>query len=169
VRIELQTEDPGEALKSVKEQLRRIPNRGLTYGLLRYLSNDPQVTDQLRTLPEAEVGFNYLGQYAASPALESSGSERSGRAGRRHLLEINAAISGGRLWVQLGYSERHHRPATIERLAGSFIEHLGALIAHCCSRQAVVFTPSDFAQAGISQKDLDKLVAAVSPSERRGP
>ena len=28
---------PGETLKSIKEQLRRVPNRGIGYGLLRYL------------------------------------------------------------------------------------------------------------------------------------
>src|SRR6185295_7490033 len=33
------TSDIGSLLKSVKEQLRRVPNRGLAYGVLRYLSN----------------------------------------------------------------------------------------------------------------------------------
>ena len=35
---------PGNALKSVKEQLRRIPNRGIGYGLLRYLSRDADIS-----------------------------------------------------------------------------------------------------------------------------
>src|SRR5262249_3879678 len=39
VRIEVESWEAGEALKSVKEQLRRIPNRGITYGLLRYQSS----------------------------------------------------------------------------------------------------------------------------------
>src|SRR5262249_12293204 len=34
------TSHPGEALKTIKEQLRRIPNRGIGYGLLRYLRED---------------------------------------------------------------------------------------------------------------------------------
>ncbi|MGH2609677.1 MAG: condensation domain-containing protein, partial [Tepidiformaceae bacterium] len=168
VRLELETEDPGEALKSVKEQLRRIPNRGLTYGVLRYLSSDLHVIEQLSALPDADVGFNYLGQYAATHALESSGPERSPRSRRRHLLEINGAIYGGRLRVRWGYSEHHHRGATIERVAGDFMGCLRSLIAHCRSPKAGGFTPSDFAQAKISQQALDKLVAAVNKSERRG-
>ena len=52
----------GLAVKSVKEQLRRIPNRGIGYGVLRYLSENPEITKQLKGFPQAEVSFNYLGQ-----------------------------------------------------------------------------------------------------------
>ena len=31
---------PGESLKAVKEQLRQIPNRGMGFGVLRYLNRD---------------------------------------------------------------------------------------------------------------------------------
>jgi len=47
---------PSDALKAVKDQLRNIPNRGLGYGVLRYLSKD------VEPLQQAEVLFNYLGQ-----------------------------------------------------------------------------------------------------------
>jgi amino acid adenylation domain-containing protein len=63
VRLELnesgETWQPGEALKSVKEQLRRIPQRGVGYGILRYLSGDKT----LRSWPEPAMVFNYLGQF----------------------------------------------------------------------------------------------------------
>ena len=166
VRLELTSSDPGEALKAVKEQLRRIPNRGLTYGVLRYLASDSQATASLTAQPDPDVSFNYLGQFASAPELEFSGQERSVRARRPHLLAINAAVVGGRLRMYWEFSEIHHRRATIERLAAEFTAHLGDLIAHCCSPRDSAFTPSDFAQAGISQKDLDKLVAAIGTSER---
>jgi amino acid adenylation domain-containing protein/non-ribosomal peptide synthase protein (TIGR01720 family) len=34
---------PGKALQAVKEQLRRIPNRGFNYGVLRYLAPNPAI------------------------------------------------------------------------------------------------------------------------------
>jgi aryl carrier-like protein len=37
---------PLEALRAVKEQLRAVPNRGIGYGLLRYLSGREDVVDQ---------------------------------------------------------------------------------------------------------------------------
>ncbi|HEX8185311.1 MAG TPA: amino acid adenylation domain-containing protein, partial [Blastocatellia bacterium] len=43
--------DPGEALKSIKEQIRSIPNRGIGYGLLRYISDDVQLRQELRAMP----------------------------------------------------------------------------------------------------------------------
>jgi non-ribosomal peptide synthase protein (TIGR01720 family) len=133
---------------------------------LRYLSTDPQVIEQLTAVSGPDVGFNYLGQYTATPNLESSGASQSPRGRRRHLLEVDALIFGGRLRAQWGYSEHHHRRATIERVAEDFIGHLRSLIAHCRSPKGKGFTPSDFAQAKLSQKDLDKLVAAVDKSER---
>ena len=168
VRLSLPSNDPGEALKSVKEQLRRIPNRGLSYGVLRYLFKDPRVVEQLTAGPTPEVSFNYLGQYASTAAPESTGPERSPRSQRRHLLEIDGAISEGRLRVLWRYSENYHRHFTIERVAGDFIGHLRSLIAHCRAAKAGSFTPSDFAKARISQKDLDKLVASMKDTEERG-
>jgi len=40
-----------------------IPNRGIGYGMLRYLSDNTETVEQLRSLPQAEVVFNYLGQF----------------------------------------------------------------------------------------------------------
>ena len=51
-----------ELLKSVKEQLRQIPNRGVGFGLLRYTAGSTEVRNTLRTHSRAEVSFNYLGQ-----------------------------------------------------------------------------------------------------------
>ena len=49
---------PGAALRSIKEQLRAIPNHGMGYGLLRYLSGDNQIYEKLRLLPGRRRGFS---------------------------------------------------------------------------------------------------------------
>ena len=51
-----------EALRTVKEQLRRVPHKGIGYGLLRYLSEDAQLRQDL-SIEGVPVGFNYLGQF----------------------------------------------------------------------------------------------------------
>src|SRR6202035_1299472 len=56
--------EPGEALKSVKEQIRGIPQRGVGYGILRYLSSD----NALKSRPEPAMVFNYLGQFDSAVA-----------------------------------------------------------------------------------------------------
>src|SRR5262249_5378928 len=55
--------DSVESLKSVKEQVRRVKNGGIGYGVLRYLSADEAVRRQLAAQPAAEISFNYLGRH----------------------------------------------------------------------------------------------------------
>ena len=52
----------GRALKTIKEQLRAVPGKGLGYGLLRYLNGD--TAGPLGGLPAPQLGFNYLGRFA---------------------------------------------------------------------------------------------------------
>jgi amino acid adenylation domain-containing protein/non-ribosomal peptide synthase protein (TIGR01720 family) len=161
--------EPGEALKAVKEQLRQVPNRGIGYGLLRYLCQDGEVAEHLRALPQAEVAFNYLGQFDQAlpedspfgPARESRGSDRSARGERSYVLEINGGVAGGRLGLEWVYSENLHRRGTIERLAHDFIETLRVLIDHCLSPQAGGVTPADFGLVNLDQKKLDKVLAKL--------
>jgi non-ribosomal peptide synthase protein (TIGR01720 family) len=113
--------------------------------------------------------FNYLGQLDAvlpasslfAPAPESGGPARSPRQRRAHLLEINGAVSGGRLRLTWTYSKALHCRRTIETLADSYLSALRELIEHCRSNESGGFTPSDFPEARVNQEDLDKLMARV--------
>src|SRR2546428_624219 len=67
----------GRALKQIKEQLRAVPGNGLGYGLLRYLQ--PRTALQLAGFAAPQIGFNYLGRFAA-PA--GGGLGRAAAGGR---------------------------------------------------------------------------------------
>ena len=161
---------PGETIRTTKETLRAIPRRGLGYGLLRWMRGDPELARKLREQPQAQVSFNYLGQIDASlPAEFRWAAEPVGSclapAGRRtHLLDVNATVSDGRLEVEWTYSESRHRRETIERLAARYLESLRALVVHCQDPGAGSYTPSDFPDTELDQKELDRILAAV-----RGP
>jgi non-ribosomal peptide synthase protein (TIGR01720 family) len=163
---------PVEALKSVKEQLRSVPKRGIGYGVLRYLSQDMEVTEKLRTLPQAEVSFNYLGRVDQAvsgsvlfrPVWETCAPHRSPRGRQRYLLEVNGRLAGGQLQCDWTYSERIYRHATIEGLAQGFIEALRTLIVHCQSSKTGGYTPSDFPRMQLSQRELDELMTALGES-----
>jgi non-ribosomal peptide synthase protein (TIGR01720 family) len=159
---------PGDALKSMKEQLRGIPRRGIGYGLLRYLSGDGAIVERLRAFPQPQVSFNYLGQFdqtlgsscfewAAEP-IETS-HDTGGT--RRHLLSINGSIRANRLQIGWTYSSAVHRPATVEALAQRFLTALRALISHCRTPGVGGYTPSDFPDAGLDQQQLDALIAGL--------
>ncbi|NEB65951.1 hypothetical protein G3I39_02525, partial [Streptomyces fulvissimus] len=69
--------DWARLMKSVRRDLRAVPRDGLGYGVLRHLAPEDSPASGLRTLPEPEVVFNYLGQYeSAAPAKSASGSGR---------------------------------------------------------------------------------------------
>jgi amino acid adenylation domain-containing protein/non-ribosomal peptide synthase protein (TIGR01720 family) len=163
---------PGEVLKAIKEQLRRIPHRGIGYGVLRYLSQDAQ----LPTLPQAEVRFNYLGQFdQAEPQSsmfklvnQTPGASRSPKSTRRYLLDINGFVLEGQLQLEWTYSEQIHSRSTIELLAKRYIEALRSLISHCQSPDAGGYTASDFPQANLKQEDLEQFLVKVNrASEKR--
>jgi amino acid adenylation domain-containing protein/non-ribosomal peptide synthase protein (TIGR01720 family) len=163
--------EPGETLKSIKEQLRTLAADASAFGLLRYLG-EPGAQASLAALPAAEVLFNYLGQLdsgaatAASalvrPVAAATGPQRNPAQVRAHLLEINCGVQDGRFEMVWSYSEGCHHRETVERLAADFLAALRELVAHCLSPQAGGATPSDFPLAGLGQPALDRILAAIS-------
>src|SRR5262249_33865588 len=162
---------PGEALTAVKEQVRAVPNGGLGYGLLRYLSSNEAVVASLRALPPPAIRFRYLGSLDGlvpspdlfAPAPEATGPTQCRRGVRDYLLEVTASLWGKRLQVEWTYSANLHERTTVENLARHFLERLRALLAHCQSVEAGGYTASDFPEARINQADLANLLAQIRP------
>ncbi|MBE9034046.1 non-ribosomal peptide synthetase [aff. Roholtiella sp. LEGE 12411] len=162
------SETVGDILKVIKEQLRSIPNRGFDYAVLRYLCSN--TTEKLAAMPEAEVCFNYLGQFDQvlqestlfQLASESSGVTRSPLGSRTHLIDISGFVAGGSLQLDWTYSTTIHKAATVSSLADKFVQALREIISHCQSADVGGYTPSDFSKAKVSQKDLDFLLTKIN-------
>jgi amino acid adenylation domain-containing protein/non-ribosomal peptide synthase protein (TIGR01720 family) len=152
---------PGEALKSIKEQLRRVPQRGIGYGILRYLNSE----SGLDTQPEPPMVFNYMGQFDQVIegsrlfrfATEDSGAWHSPLQVRRHALEMNGMVIGGRLEFALTYSHGLHTKDAVEGLAAEFTTALREILEHCQSAEAGGRTPSDFPLVRLNQQAVDRL------------
>jgi non-ribosomal peptide synthase protein (TIGR01720 family) len=130
----------------------------------------------LRTLPQPEVVFNYLGQFGQersrfamfSPASEDRGPIHSLRQTRKHLLDVNGSVAAGQLKMHWTYSRNIHRRDTIEALANGFILALQSLIAHCQFPERVGYIPSDFPLARLDQQTLDRLAAQLNRLDSSG-
>ena len=162
---------PEDALRSVKEQIRQVPNRGVGYGLLRYLGQDTLVREALAALPSPQIAFNYFGQlgydqesveWQAAP--EPVGRSLSAIQGRPYLFELNAGVYNGQFELEWSYSERRHHRSTVENLAHQFTKILNSIVDRCASRNVQTYTPSDFARAKLSQRDLDTLLSTLQRS-----
>ncbi len=168
VLLELkQTEwdDADGLVKSVKEQLRQIPDKGLGYGVLKYINEE----EVLQKKDPWDILFNYLGQVDNvireskwfSGTGESAGSGRSEELIVTEKLSINSIIKGGELILNWTYSPKHYEEVTIQKLATAFINNLEWLISHCLEQQklGVVYTPSDYGLGDeISYEELDQFL-----------
>nr|AWI62626.1 nonribosomal peptide synthetase [Cystobacter sp.] len=167
------SERPDELIVHIKEQLRAVPRHGIGYGLLRYLSGEPELASRLAALQQPEVSFNYLGQFDRwlppdSPfalSLEPTGPSHGPGGLRPHLLDVSAAVVNGQLLFEWTYSQALHRRETIERVALATLEALRALVAHCLRPEAGGFTASDFPLARLDTQKLNKLSTLLKRSE----
>jgi len=161
--------DRREALKSVKEQLRKIPNRGIGFGLVKYLSDVGRNQDELLDDLQAEVSFNYLGRFdhvlpqgaLFAPIEGSIGAAHSPKGTRHHLIGISALVSDGQLKLAWSYSNNFHNGSTIKNLVTGHANALRSLIADCQSPDAAAYTPSDFPLAQIGQDEFDRVIGEV--------
>ncbi|KZE78885.1 non-ribosomal peptide synthetase [Paenibacillus elgii] len=154
-------QDVSQRIKRVKEGLRQIPQKGIGYGILRYLSA-PREGEAFAVRPE--ISFNYLGQFdqdMESNALHaspySSGAPIGPSMVRAYTLDINGMISGGVLELTISYSGKAYRKETMERLAGLLEASLREVVAHCASKERPELTPSDISYKGLTIEELDQL------------
>ncbi|WRZ89106.1 amino acid adenylation domain-containing protein [Streptomyces sp. NBC_01007] len=171
LRVEL-PEAPDDRPAAVREQVRRIPRRGIGYGLLRHLHQDASVRDRLGSGHRPEIIFNYLGQADTSRSADALlalapaavGAPHAPAQRRRHLLNVNGLVANGRLRVDFTFSEAVHRPETIRALADRFGASLRRRVEDCRAGR-VRLTPSDFPDIDLTQESLDELLGELRDQE----
>lgn len=153
------TTDYSSSIKSIKENLRRIPTKGLGYSALKYASN----TVSLKEHKLPPIIFNYLGQFIEHTDKswhilnEDSGISMSRENHEYNILNINGMIIAGEL--QFGIQSKLELESGKE-FVKHFEQHLKAIIEYCLkvvNSNEVEFTPHDFQNVTISSKFLDNL------------
>ncbi|WP_290059537.1 non-ribosomal peptide synthase/polyketide synthase [Amycolatopsis solani] len=150
--------DWGEVLKSVKEQLRAVPDKGAGYEALRYLSDAG-----FRDHPAPRISFNYHGRWDVGTGDdgwyrgrgESLGHDTDPDATRPYLLDVIGVVEGGELHLTWEYSADVHDESTVRALAEETLDALRGIIGHCAV--AGGRTPSDFPLARLDQAAVDRL------------
>ncbi|MFF2045926.1 serine hydrolase, partial [Kitasatospora sp. NPDC058170] len=126
------TGDAADSYRSVSRQLRTLPAPAHGFELLRYLAPDAALAAELAELPEAEVGF------AFAPPTELGTDETLAfvperiapvpDGARPHLLDVEADVYGGRLYLRWTHSTAVHDRRTVERLVADQLEELASLL-----------------------------------------
>ncbi|WP_116141580.1 non-ribosomal peptide synthetase [Trinickia diaoshuihuensis] len=156
-----------ETLTAVKDTMRAVPNRGLGFGVLRYLG-DEATRAQLAALPKPRVTFNYLGRFEAmrgesfSARFGGVGCERDPAGPMTNALAVHAFVDEARvLRVHWVYSAEVFDDERIAALVRRFEDALASLAQACRARVAAEgggATPGDFPlarRAGLTQAAID--------------
>ncbi|PSR69464.1 non-ribosomal peptide synthetase, partial [Nocardia sp. MDA0666] len=158
----------GAVINDAEEQLRTVPNP-VTYGVLRYLNTDVDLTGS-----DPQIGFNYLGRLGV-PVLGTSADGDVWRIGYwgslftdsgnadhamplAHTAAVNAVTvdsdSGPHLHAQWTWASSKLDRAAITRLSRLWFEALGGICAY--ARQGgTTMTRSDIAPAQDGQHHID--------------
>jgi amino acid adenylation domain-containing protein/non-ribosomal peptide synthase protein (TIGR01720 family) len=171
VVFEGRADDPADTVVAAKEARRGAPTGGLGYGLLRYVSTDPEARGAARAVPEPEAAFNFAGASDAvagrgARALRltraDTGSAHDPESLRPFRLDANCGIAGGTLWLRLGYDPATTEEKAIERLAAGFAARLREILDLCRNTDVARYSPMDFADLELGQEDLDALIAEIN-------
>ncbi|MDN3578311.1 amino acid adenylation domain-containing protein [Chitinimonas viridis] len=137
---------PVEAVRAIKQGLRQIPERGLGYGVLRYLDEDhgPALA-ALEALHRPAMLFNYLGRFGASEGdwmpqraggcfADAFAVDMDPDMAMLYGLELNAFVEEGaarpRLALNWSWAPAIHDEATIAHLHQALAQHAGELAAY---------------------------------------
>jgi amino acid adenylation domain-containing protein/non-ribosomal peptide synthase protein (TIGR01720 family) len=143
-----------EALTATQEVLQSVPNHGIGYGILKYLSR----SESLQKISPSTVKFNYLGSLDRfSHGFILGQSEESVHSPiPTYPLEINGWIRARQLHLQWTATS-----IDIQPWANQCLAHLQTLAQ-------IAYHPSaaDFPAARLDQKQLDHLLAKVQPRRK---
>ncbi|TBO44300.1 non-ribosomal peptide synthetase [Pedobacter kyonggii] len=153
VLLTLDPEKKGQPIKwimNTKEMLRKIPHKGIGYGILKYLNKD----EDLQGKSPWDVLFNYLGQLDnmfntndwLSRSKESSGDDVGNDVVWEEKLVINSMVLNGCLVSNWSYSLENHDDHTVQNLAHQYLLNIEQLINLFRDQPGVdqFYTPDDF-------------------------
>ena len=133
--------DIRQTLVGVRDSLRALPDKGVGFGLLRYLGDD-SARQALAALPDPKVVFNYLGQFDQdlgdgrfTPSMASAGALVDPSTPLNRELEINGQVFAGQLGLTFRFSGQRYQRQTIERLQQAYRDTLVGLLESLPSAQ----------------------------------
>ncbi len=156
-----------DAIKTVKEQLRAIPRKGVGFGILKYLLPGKQQLFKKLNMPR--ICFNYMGQWELSNhfdnifSVDSNINNIVGPENHNSFpISINCQILNGIMNIDWQYDPSIYHDQEINRIAEALLTHLVAIINHCVSMNNIVHTASDFPLSLLHQSTFNKVFGDAS-------
>jgi len=156
-------EDLSAYIINTKESLRKIPNKGVGYGILKYLSSHENKSG-LQFGLKPEICFNYLGEIGQETGASEFGLSNapightiSPNSIRPHAIYLNGMTVGGKLIIQVSYNRNSYKEETMAEFIEKLEKSINMIIDHCMSADKTELTPSDFEDDDLSIEELNKI------------
>ncbi|MCW2569937.1 MAG: peptide synthetase, partial [Mycobacterium sp.] len=161
----------GRVVKGVKEALLAVPDKGIGYGVLRYLNDETAA--ELERYPDGQIAFNYLGRFSPADMPERlrglGWTEATDAADlvpeldadmqAMSTVEINAFVvdtaHGPRLEARVGFPTALLSRDEVRELTDLWCAALTGLARHVAGPDAGGLTPSDVPLVSVRQADLE--------------
>lgn len=160
-----------DVIKDTKDTLRRIPHKGIGYGILKYLS-----PFEWKAMRKPDISFNYLGQFdenisSASFILSdiSPGDSVSKESCRLYPLNMSAMVLHKQFRLSLSYIREEFNDDTIEGLLQRYMDRLTWIIDHCISQDHVEITASDLTDEHMSWDEITQNIEQIENVKRIYP
>ncbi|CAI6266026.1 non-ribosomal plipastatin synthetase PpsC [Bacillus subtilis] len=166
ISFENHRDELGTSVKTVKDTLGRIPNKGVGYGMLKYLTHPENKSITFSKTPE--ISFNYLGQFndierqdTFRPSSLGSGKDITHTWKREQIIEMSAMTADKKLHFNLSYPPARFHRNTMEQLINRIEHFLLDIMKHCAGQQKAEKTLSDFSSQSLTAEDLDSISSLV--------
>jgi non-ribosomal peptide synthase protein (TIGR01720 family) len=145
--------------------LRRTPDKGLGYGVLKYMNRLPSLQGD----DPWEITFDYLDQADAlfdiNPCIKKAKEFPEYSITEERMLNnkmaVTGIVTGMELQVKWSYNADLYNIETIDYLATRYLTNLQQIITHCTEqkKKGTVYTPSDYGlTTEISYQELDRFI-----------
>ncbi|ORX95071.1 hypothetical protein K493DRAFT_351909 [Basidiobolus meristosporus CBS 931.73] len=163
--------DQLSVLKRVKDQRKLMPGNGLVYGLLRYMSNNPENRFKDDVI---QIGFNYLGRFQQ---LESKNAFfqpvdatydfdqlHIGNEWRRdHVFDVTITVEHDCLKAEIVFNTSLHTEEIVSEWLFKWDEALGNMIESCAQIDTIEHTRSDFSLVKFNEAEFNLFYTQTLP------
>ncbi|MGL4590184.1 MAG: amino acid adenylation domain-containing protein, partial [Mycoplasmatales bacterium] len=147
-----------DTIIEVKENLRRVPNKGIGYNILKFLSDDTFDASP-------DISFNYLGNLTnelnENMIIKSgtipTGDSISSKNYHGYAIDIVAQITNDKFNISFTFNEQILSLEVITELTAKFEEAITSVITHCTSSENIICTPSDLKATFLKMEDYQEL------------
>ncbi|MEK4444282.1 MULTISPECIES: amino acid adenylation domain-containing protein [unclassified Niallia] len=151
-----------DLVQEIKMALSKVPQNGINFGLLRYMSKK----HTLSTFHSSGIRFNYVGDLDStlpSGKLLSISSESPGESigkGNRtnYVLDVNLGINRGKIHYNFVYNDSFLSVHEIEKISEILISEIDIMTQYCETQQSYNYTILSIPQNDIKRNDIEQIV-----------